>query len=151
MLNMAIFGLDIVGVEVGNCGDIRVGNLAVVALIVVVGQDFPVEIALHIPGVVKDVILKVVVLKTGLLIDAIKVILPGNFGNLASIQIDPDKTIPVNMQMDRGEIVVVESLDASLVVFDDGKAVACDIIFNPVTSIGDTVLVGSEKPFPGED
>lgn len=151
MLNVAVLGLDIVGVEVGNCGDIGVGDLAVVALIIVVGQNLPVKLALLIPGVVKDVILKVVVVKSGLLIDTVKVVLPGNLGVLASIQVDPDKTISVNMHMDRGEIVVEESIDASLLVLDYDEIVASDFILNPVTSVGNTVLMGSEKPFPGED
>lgn len=152
MLNVAILGLDIVGVEVGNFGDIRVGDLAVIALIVVVGQDLPVELALHIPGVVKEVILEVVVVESRLLVDTVKVVLPGNFGNLASIQVDPDKAIPVNVHMNRGEeIVVGKSIDFSLVVLGDDETVASDFILNPVTGLGDTVLMGSEKPFPGED
>lgn len=151
MLDVTALGLDIVGIEVGDCGDIGVGDLAVITLIVVVGQNLPIEIALHIPGMVKDVILKVVVLEPGLFIDTVKVIFPGNLGDLASIQIDPDETIPVNVHVDRREVAVMESFDASLVVPDDRKAISSYLVCNPVTSVGNTVLMGCEKPFPGED
>lgn len=151
MLNMAVLCLDIVGVEVGDFGDVRVGDLAVVALIIIVGQDLPVEVALHIPGVVECIILEVVVVESGLLIDTGKVVLPGNLGNIASVQVDPDKTIPVNVHMDRrGEIVVEECFDASFLILEDDEFIANDIISNPVTGVGDTVLMGSEKPFSGE-
>lgn len=152
MLNMAVLCLDIVGVEVGDFGDIRVGDLTVVALIIIVGQNLPVEVALHIPGVVECIILEVVVVEPGLLIDTIKVVLPGDLGNLASVQVDPDETISVNVHMDRrGETVVEESFDASFLILEDDEFIANDIISNPVTSVGNTVLMGSEKPFPGED
>jgi hypothetical protein len=85
MLNVAILGLDIVRVQVGNCRDIGVGDLAVIALIIVIGENLPVKLALHIPGVVKDIILKIVVVKSGLLINTVKVVLPGNLRGLASI------------------------------------------------------------------
>jgi hypothetical protein len=53
--------------------------------------------------------------------------------------------------MNRGEVFAAESVDASLVVLGDDELVASGVILNPVTSVGDSVLMGSEKPLPGED
>ena len=85
VLNVAGFGLDVVRVEVGDCGNVRVGDLAVVALVVVVGEDLPVELALHVPGVVEDVVLEVVVFEARLLVDAVEVVFPGYFGDLFGV------------------------------------------------------------------
>jgi len=152
MLNVAVLGLDIIGVEVGDFGDIRVGDLAVVTLVVIVRQNLPVKLALHIPGVIECIILEVVVVEPGLFVDTVEVVLPGDLGNLAGVQVDPDETISVNVHMNRrGEIVVEVSFDVSFLIFEDDEVVTNNIISNPVTGVGDTVLVGSEKPFPAED
>lgn len=151
MLDVAVLGLDVVGVEVGNGGNIGVSHLAVVALVVVVGQDLPVEVALLIPAVVEEVVLEIVVDESGLLVDTVEVILPGDLGGLSSIQVDPDEPVTVHVHMYRGEVIFVEGLDASLVVLDDDEFVASGFIANPVTGVGDTVLVSSEEPLPGED
>lgn len=151
MLDVAVLGLDVVGVEVGDGRNIGVGDLAVVALVVVVGQDLPVEVALHIPGVVEVVLLEVVVNESGLLVDTFEVVLPGDLGGLAGIHVDPDEAVAVDVNVDRGEIVFVESLDASLVVLDNDELVASGFVANPVTGVGDTVLVGGQEPLPGED
>jgi hypothetical protein len=101
--------------------------------------------------VIEDVILEVIVLEPGLLIDTVEVVFPGDFGGVASIQIHPDKSISVNVYVGREEIVAVESIDLSIVVFGDDELVACGVIANTVTSVGDSVLVCSKKPLPGED
>ena len=151
MLNVAVLGLDVVGVEIGNCGDVGVSDQAVVALVVVVGQDLPVEVAIHVPSVVEVVVLEVVVLESGLLIDALKVVLPGHLGGLLVIQVDPDKAIAVEVDMDGEEVGAVESVDLSLWVLGDDEVVASSLVRNPVTGVGDTVLVGGQEPLAGED
>lgn len=151
VLDVTGLGFHIVGVKISNCGNIGVGDEAVVALVVVVGQNLPVELSILIPRVVKDVIFEVIIVESGLLIDTIKVVLPGNLGGLASIQVDPDKTVPVNVDMDRECVTLMKSIDASLVVLGDDEIVAGDIIFNKVTGIGDSMLMRGEEPFPGKD
>lgn len=61
VLDVLLLSLDPVRVEVGDGGDIRVSDLAVIALVVVVGKDLPVVVTLHLPDVVEVVVLKVVV------------------------------------------------------------------------------------------
>ena len=151
MLDMAVLDLDMVGVEVGNCGDVGVRDPAVVAFVIVVGQNLPIKVALHIPGMIKDVILEVVVLEPGLLINTVKVVLPSNLGGPLCVQVHPDETISVNMSMDRVEVVVVEGTNASFAVFGDDEFIANDIILNIVTRVGDSVLVSSKEPFAGEN
>lgn len=151
MLDMTVLGLDMVGVEVGDCGNVRVRDPAVVTFVIVVGQNLPVELAIHIPGMIKDVILKVIVLEPGLLIDTIKVVLPSNLGGLACVQVYPDETISVNVSMDRIEVVVVEGTNAAFAVFGDDEFIANDTILNIVTRVGDSGLMSSKEPFPGED
>ena len=151
VLDVAVFGLDVVRVQIGDCGDVGVRDLAVVALVVVVGEDLPVELALHVPGVVEDVVLEVVVFESGLLIDTVKVVFPGDFGDLFGVQVDPDEAVLVNVHVDRRGEVLVESIDDALVILGDDELEACGVVWNPVTGVGDAMLVGGEKPFPGED
>lgn len=151
MLNMAILGLDVVGVEVCNLGDLRMGDPAVIALVIVVGQNLPVEFAFHIPSVIEEVVLKVVVFESRLLIDPVKVVLPSNLGGLRCVQVHPDEAISVEVHMNSGQIFAEESLDVVLVVLANDELVAGSLVLNPVTGVGDAVLVGSEKPLAGED
>ena len=151
VLDMAVFGLEIVGVEIGDGRDIGVSDLAVVALIVVIGENLPVEVAFHVPCVVEVVFIEVVVLESRLLVDSVEVVLPSYLGRLASIQVDPDEAVFVNVCVSRGEIAAVASLDVSLVILHDNEFIASGVILNPVTKIGDAGLVRGEKPLAGED
>lgn len=111
VLDVAARGVNVVGAEVRSLGNIRIGRLAVIALVVVVGQDFPVVLSLQLPGVVELVILKVVGSQPLLLLDTVKVVGPGNFRLRTSIQVHPDKSILVNMDMEGQKAVrgLVES------------------------------------------
>lgn len=151
VLDMAIFGLDIVGVEIGDGRDIGVSDLAVVALIVVIGENLPVEVAFHVPCVVEVVLIEVVVLEARLLIDSLEVVLPSYLWGRASIQVDPDEAVSVNVSVDGSEIAAVASLDISLMVFHDNEFVASGVILDPVARVGNAGLVGGEKPLAGED
>jgi hypothetical protein len=151
VLDVAGLGLDVVGVEIGDCGDIRVCNEAVVALVVIVGEDLPVEVPIHIPSVVEAVVFEIVVLESGLLVDAFEVVLPGNLRGLAGVQVHPDKAIAVEVGVSGEEIAGVECTDIALQVSGDDELVAGRIILHTVTGVGDTVLVGGEKPFSAED
>lgn len=151
VLDMAIFGLDIVGVEIGDGRDIGVSDLAVVALIVVIGENLPVEVAFHVPCVVEVVLIEVVVLEARLLIDSLEVVLPSYLWGRASIQVDPDEAVSVNVSVNGSEIAAVASLDISLVVFHDNEFVASGVILDPVARVGNAGLVGGEKPLAGED
>jgi len=151
MLNVSVLGLDVVGVQIGNCGNVGMSDFAVVTLVIVVGQNLPVKVALHVPGMVKVVLLKVVVVKSGLLIDPVKVIFPGNLGSLAGVQVHPDKAVSVHVDVNGVEIVLVETGDVSLLILDDDELVAGSVILNPVTGVDEAVLVCCEKPFARED
>lgn len=152
VLNVAVLGLDVVGVQIGNGRNIRMGNLAVVALIVVVGQNLPVEVTLHVPSVIEVVVVEVVMVEAGLLVDTVKVVLPGNLGGLFGIKVDPDEVVPIDVYMDGGEIVVVKvRLDVSLLVLGDDELVPSSIVLYPVARVGDAVLVRGEEPFARED
>jgi len=151
VLDVAVLGLDVVGVEIGNCWDIGVGNETVVALIVVVGEDLPVEVSFHIPGVVEAVVFEVVVLESRLLVDAFEVVLPGDLGSFTGIQVHPDKSIAIEVGVSREKITGVECTDVSLQVSGDDELVTGGIILHAVTGVGDTVLVGGEKPLPAKD
>lgn len=98
--NISTPGLDIVGLEVSHCRNVWVGRLAVVAFVVVIGQDLPVVRTIHLPGVVKDIVVKVEFTVLLLLIGTEEVILPLDFGDGFGIKVDPNETIAVNVNMD---------------------------------------------------
>ncbi len=148
MQDLVVFRLDVVRVQVGDSRDIRVRDLTVVALVVVVCEDLPVELALHVPGVVKGVVLEVVELVAGLRVDALKVVFPGDLGLLASVQVDPDETIAVNVDVDGLEAVALVATDVLILVLHDDVFVASGAVANHVASVGDAVLVRREEPLP---
>lgn len=76
-----------------------------IALVVVVGKNLPVVGAFHLPHVVENVVIKVVEAISFLSVDAIKVILPGNFRRFARIEINPDEPIAVDVDMYRKQAV----------------------------------------------
>lgn len=151
VLNVAILSVHIVGVEVGDGWDVGMGDPAVVTLIVVIGKNLPVEIALHVPGMIKDIVFKVVVIKARLFVNPVKVILPGHLGHVSSIQIDPNEAVSVDMEMDWDIVVSVESAEATLIVSVNHELIASHLVRHPVPTFGDTMLMSSEKPFPRED
>ena len=151
VLDVAILRLDVVRVEIGNSGNIGVSNLAVIALVVVIGKNLPVEVTLHVPGVIEVIFIKVVVLEARLLIGTFEVIVPGDLRSLRRIQVDPNEAIAVKVHMDRGELIAQECLNLALVILGDNELVSSSIIADPVTGIGDAGLVCSEEPLARED
>lgn len=117
VLDVLSLGPDKVRVEIGNLGNIGMGTLAVVALVVVVCENLPVVVTLHLPGVVKLIVLKVVLLEAGLRVDALKVFVPRNLGRIFAIKVDPDEALVVNVDVDRektvlGNVKITDVLEA---------------------------------------
>lgn len=151
VLDMAIFGLDVVRIQISDGGDIRMRNEAVITLVIVIGKDLPVEVSLHVPGVIEVIFIEVVVLEAWLLIYPVEVILPSYFGCLAGVHVDPDKAIAVDVGVRGKEITSMECRNISLHIPGDDKLIASSVIFHHVAGVGDTGLVGGEKPFTAED
>lgn len=80
MLDVASHGDCVVVGQIGDFGHIGMRNGAVVAFIVIIGECFPVIVALHAPGVVERILREVKLLEPLLSVDAVKVILPGDGG-----------------------------------------------------------------------
>ena len=74
MLDGACYRFDAVGGDISYVGDVRVGGLAVVAFVVVVGEDFPVVAAVHFPAVVEFVVVPVDVVISGEVVDTVEVV-----------------------------------------------------------------------------
>lgn len=151
VLDVAVLRLDVIGVQIGNCGDVRVGNKAVVALVVVVGENLPVEFSLHVPGVVKVVLIEVVVLESGLLIHTIEVVLPGDLRCFASVHVDPHEAIEIDVGMGGEKVTGMESTDVSLQIAGDEELVAGSVILDTVAGVGNAGLVGGKKPLASKD
>lgn len=87
---------DVVGLKVDQAsGQIWVCSCAVVALVEVVGQNFPVERANKVPGVVKDVVVKVELLESRLFVDMVKAVLPCDLRLLLGVHVDPNEAVLV--------------------------------------------------------
>ncbi|KAI6765722.1 hypothetical protein HG530_006792 [Fusarium avenaceum] len=179
VLDVRLLCLDPVGVEVGNGGDIRVSNLAVVALVVVVGEDLPVVVTLHLPDVVEVVVVKVVVREALVGIEIVKVILPGDLRDLGTVHVDPDEATGINLDVngkktvlglvkagagitvvtllrsDNGESTeagdVVEGVDVVVLILGNDKLEVGDLILEPVAGLLESGLVCGEEPLLGED
>ena len=75
-------------------------------LIVIIDERFPIVVALHIPSVVVLVIFHRKVVQTGLFVCSVKGLDPWSAGEFIGLQIDPDETTIVNMDVDREEAVL---------------------------------------------
>lgn len=87
-------------------------GLAVVTLVVVVSEDLPIVVPVHLPGVIKDIVIKVEVFVLLLGIGTLKVILPRNLGRFFGVKVDPDEAIVVNVGVNTEQPVLgfVETL-----------------------------------------
>ena len=83
------------------------GRSTVVAFIVVVRQDLPVVVAVHLPDVVKVVVVEVELLHAILSIYAGEVVFPGDFGSGLAVQVDPDEAVGVDVKVDGEQAVIV--------------------------------------------
>lgn len=179
VLDVRLLCLDPVRVEVGDGGDIRVSDLAVVALVVVVGKDLPVVVALHLPDVIELVVVKVVVGEALMCVKVVKVILPGDLRGLSAVHVDPDEATSINLNVDGEKTIlllvkasagitvvtllrsddgegteagdVVESVDVTILVASNDKLEVGHLILEPVTSVRDSGLVSGKEPLLGED
>jgi hypothetical protein len=173
-----------------------------VAFVEVVGKNLPVVCTLHTILVIQSIILKVDILQSLLLINPIKVACP-RLRVLRAIQVDPDKAICINLEMNLEQTVlalveslqlvivrrlgkiatqaigptvvlarkdrrvslrsalnngkctvathVVKGIEVALAVARHDKLIACDVELEPISCLGESVLVGDEKPLLGED
>ena len=98
--DLVAFGDDGISLKVGHSWQVRMCGSAVIALIVVVGEDLPVVWSFHLPHVVEHVVVEVEHLVALLLINALEVVLPGNFGLCFGIEVDPNEAVDVDVYMD---------------------------------------------------
>ena len=82
------------------------GRLAVVAFVIVVGYNLPVASSVHFPGVVEFKVIPVDPVVPWKLVNALKIIRPGNLWLGFAIQADPDKTVLVNVGVYREETIL---------------------------------------------
>lgn len=92
--------LNVVSLQVSHRRDIGVCCLAVIALVIVVSQDLPVIVAVHLPGVVEDIFIEVEVLVLLLGVGAGEVVLPRHLRRFFGVKVDPDEAIVVNVGVD---------------------------------------------------
>lgn len=97
--NVSTPRLHIVGFQVSDSRNVWVRRLAVVALVVVIGQDLPVIGPLHLPAMVENVVFEVKLLILFLFIGTEEIILPRDLGYSFSIKVDPDEAIAVDVYM----------------------------------------------------
>lgn len=104
--NVSTPSLDIVGLKISHRRNVWVSRLAVVAFVVVVGQDLPVVRTVHLPAVIKDVVVKVEFTVLFLLIGTEEVVFPLDLGNGFGIEVDPNETIAVNVYMNGKQAIL---------------------------------------------
>jgi len=97
--NVSLLRHDSIGTQVCNAWDIRMGGWAVVAFVVIISKDLPVVFTLHLPLVVKLILVKFVSLESRLRIDASEIVIPWR-GFLGTVHVDPDESIAVYMNVD---------------------------------------------------
>lgn len=104
--------LDIIGFEVSHRRNVGVSSLAVVTLVVVVGQNLPIVVSVHLPSVVEDVVIEVEVLILLLGISAGEVVFPRYLWCVFGVKVDPNEAVVVNVLVNTEQPVLglVETL-----------------------------------------
>lgn len=159
---VALVGVHDVGLNVGEVAEIRVGDAAVVALVVVVTEQLPVDSEVHLPGVVVLIGVPGVHLETLLGVGATVLLFPRGLGSLTTIKVDPDKVSAVDVDVN-GENTVgvdikvldifsdVERSNVSIAVAAQNIVESADLITAPVAGVGKAGDMGGEEPLLGED
>jgi hypothetical protein len=137
--DVASLCLHVVGLEVSHRRDVGVSGLAVVTLVVIVGEDLPIVVPVHLPGVIKDIVIKVEVFIFLLGIGTLKVLLPRDIWGFFGVKVDPDETILVNVGVNTQQPVLgfVETL--KLLVARSLCEVAAEAIRPAVVSVCEAV------------
>jgi hypothetical protein len=85
MLYMAIFQIAVERFQVDEVGDVGMRSGTVIALVEIIGQDFPVVISLELVCVVEYVLVEVEAGVTVLLVYTGEVFFPGDFGGFLAL------------------------------------------------------------------
>lgn len=98
--------VDTVGREVCDGGDVRMGGLAMIALVVVVSCYLPVVGGVDLPDVIEFVLVPLELSKPFLGVGTTEVFLPRYLGLLLAVEVDPDEAVDVNVDVDWEETVL---------------------------------------------
>ena len=137
--DVASLRLHIVSLQVSDGWNVGMSGLAVVALVVVVGQDLPIVVPVHLPGVVKDVVIEVEVFILLLGITPSKVILPVHLRRVLGVEVDPNEAVVIYMGVNAEQPILglVETL--KLLVARRLRQVSAEAIRPAVVSVDDLV------------
>lgn len=159
VLNVSTLGFNGVSGEVRDLWNVRMRGFTMITLVVVVGQNLPVPVALHVPRVVVPVVVEVVVIQPLLLVDDTEVILPCDLRLLTAIQVDPNETALVDVDMDGqkavlalveffelaseftgfGELAVDTICPAMILALEDAR-VSCITVHDRVSTVSAVVV-----------
>lgn len=97
--------------KVGKSGQIRMRRGTVIALIEVVCENLPVVVSLHAVLVVENIVLKLDLVQSLLLVDAVEMLLP-RLWVVGAVEVDPDEAIGIDLEVNLEETVLalVESI-----------------------------------------
>lgn len=137
--------LDIVRLEVSHRRNVGMGGLAVVALVVIVGQYLPVVVTVHLPGVVKDIVIEVELFVLLLGISASEVILPCHLWRVFGVKVDPDEAIVVNVGVNAEQPVLGFVKTLKLLVTRSLRQVPAETVRPAMVSVYDYVSSCSLK------
>ena len=86
----------------------------VIAFVVIVSQNLPIVVSIHLPDMVELIFIKFELLESFLRVDTGKIVFPSYLWLLLAIQIDPDETIDIDVKVNwkKAIEVFVESLQA---------------------------------------
>lgn len=106
VLDESGLGLNVVGFEIGQGGYIRVCRFTVVAFVVVVGRNLPVICSVNRPSMVEFIVVHIVSFKSLLHIGTVEVGSPRYLWLLLTVQVDPNESFVIDVDMDREETVL---------------------------------------------
>lgn len=125
--------------QVSQPSHVRMSDCAMIALVIVVGKGFPVEIAFHAPYVIKLVLGEIKRIESFLIVNTLEIIFPCHCRGGRRIQIDPDKSQGIDVHMHREQAVIL------LLKASDRVESGCLGQF-AAEAIGPTVVFAGEYP-----
>ena len=106
MLEVSLSPLNAIHCDIDHSISVRMCSLAVQTLIIVVAQCLPIIVSFHAPNMIEVVIFKAKHCYPRLCINSKEQVVPASGWRRRSLEIDPDKSQLVHVEVDREQVIV---------------------------------------------
>lgn len=139
MSDPSVVSDNVVSLDIGQGGDIWVRSRTMVAFIEVFCESLPVVRPFHCVFAVKDIVVKIVLLVSFLNVNTCKIIFPGHFRYVFAVEVDPDESNCVDVDVDTKQAIDTLIEAGELIIFRSLGQL-------PIKTVGPSMVSAGEYP-----